>query len=135
MKYDRTNYSALTKINGMTLLEILIAMTIFAVGFLGIGKLVGMTLRNNTTGHTITRATMLAQEKIETLKLQSIDAMKDLCPADGGPERIDTNFERRCAVDESYSGGANIIEVTVSWQRNGRARDVVLKTLTLGDGT
>ena len=134
MKYDRTNYSALTKINGMTLVEVLIAMTILAVGLLSMGKLVGVTLGNNVTGHTISRATLLAQDKIEALKLQTIDTMKDLCHG-SVPEKIDTIFERRCLVDRSYSDRANIIEVTVSWQRQGQTRDVVLKTLTLGDGS
>ena len=83
----------------------------------------------------MTRATMLAQEKIETLKLLSIESMKDQCPIDGEPEKIDTLFERRCVVDESYSSSANIIEVTVSWKRNGQTRDVSLKTMTLGGGT
>lgn len=119
----------------MTLIEVLIAMTIFAIGFLGIGTLVSATLRNNTTGHTLTRATMLAQEKIETLKLLSLDAMKAQCPVDGDPEKIGTLFERRCAVDDSYSSSASIIKVTVSWQHNGQNRDATLTTMTLGGGT
>ncbi len=119
----------------MTLVEVLIAMTIFAIGLLGIGQLVGTTLRNNTTGHALTRATMLAQERIETLKLLSIDAMKGQCPEEGEPEKIDTVFQRKCAVDDSYSTSANIIEVTVSWKNNGRTRDVTLKTMSLGGGT
>lgn len=110
------------------------AMTIFAVGFLGIGKLVAATLQNNSRGHTITRATMLAQEKIETLKLLSIEAMKARCRADSDPEHLGPIFERRCAVDESFSDNANILEVTVSWQRKGQYREVTLKTLTLGHG-
>ena len=135
MKCDRNIYSRLTGRAGITLIEVLIAMTIFAVGLLGIGQLVGATLRNNTTGHTLTRATMLAQEKIETLKLLPIDAMRDQCPEDGEPEKIGTIFERRCTVDESYSSSVNIIEVTVSWKHNGQNRDVTLKTMTLGGGT
>ena len=134
MNDDRTHYSDVTKINGMTLVEVLIAMTILAVGLLSMGKLVGVTLGNNVTGHRISRATLLAQDKIEALKLQSINAMKDLCQG-GGAEKIDSIFERRCVVDRSYSDRAHIIEVTVSWQRQGQTRDVVLKTLTLGDGS
>ena len=135
MKYDRNIYSRFSDRAGVTLIEVLIAMSVFAVGMLGIGQLVGATLRNNTTGHTLTRGTMLAQEKIETLKLQSINAMQDRCPEDGQPEKIGTLFERQCTVDKSYSSGANIIEVTVSWKHNGQNRDVTLKTMTLGGGT
>ena len=135
MKYDRNIYSRFSDRAGVTLIEVLIAMSVFAVGMLGIGRLVGATLRNNTTGHTLTRATMLAQEKIETLKLLSISAMKNRCPEDGKPEKIGTLFERRCTVDESYSSSANIIEVTVSWKHKGQSRDVTLKTMTLGGGT
>jgi prepilin-type N-terminal cleavage/methylation domain-containing protein len=135
MKNNRSDYLIIRNKKGITLIEVLIAMTIFAVGFLGIGKIIGATLRNNTTGHTMTRATMLAQEKIETLKLLSLDGMKAQCPADRDPEKIDTIFERRCRVDITYTGGIHIIEVTVSWQHKDQTREVVLKTLTLGDGT
>jgi prepilin-type N-terminal cleavage/methylation domain-containing protein len=135
MKTSRNPLSRFTDRRGTTLIEVLIAMTIFAVGLLGIGQLVDATQRNNLTGHALTRATMLAQEKIESLKLLSIDGMKDLCPVDGDPENIDALFERTCSVDESYSSSVNIIEVTVSWKRKGQTRDVTLKTMTFGGGT
>jgi prepilin-type N-terminal cleavage/methylation domain-containing protein len=135
MNDDRSKRLKFSGRSGMTLVEVLIAMTIFAVGLLGIGQLVGATLRNNATGHTLTRATMLAQEKVESLKLLSIDGMKDQCPVDGEPENIAPHFERSCTVDSSYSSSVNIIEVTVSWKRNGQYRDVTLKTMTFGGGT
>ena len=53
---------------GMTMIEVLMAMTIFAVGFLAIGTMVIWTTRNTTTSNIATLATMSAREKIEILK-------------------------------------------------------------------
>jgi prepilin-type N-terminal cleavage/methylation domain-containing protein len=120
---------------GLTMIEVLMAMTIFAVGFLAIGTMVISTTRNNTTGNIITHATMLARERIEFLKSLPIEQMKNQCSDDMDPERLDEIFERVCGVDVSFSSTANIIVVKVSWQRHGKNREVVLKTLTRGNGT
>ena len=117
------------------MIEVLMAMTIFAVGFLAIGTMVISTTRNNTTGNIITHATMLARERIEFLKSLPIEQMKNQCSDDIEPERLDEIFERVCGVDASFSSTANIIVVKVSWQRHGKNREVVLKTLTRGNGT
>jgi hypothetical protein len=93
------------------------------------------TTRNTTTGNIVTQATMLARDRIEFLKTLPIDEMEAQCLDAGEPEIIGQIYERECDVDTSYSPSANIIEVTVSWNRRGQNRDVVLKTLTKGNGT
>ena len=117
------------------MIEVLMAMAIFAIGFLAVGTMVMSTTRNNTTGNIITQATMLARERIEFLKSLPIEQMEDQCAEGIEPERLAEIFKRICEVDASFSGSANIIEVKVSWQRQGKDREVVLKTLTRGNGT
>jgi prepilin-type N-terminal cleavage/methylation domain-containing protein len=121
--------------NGMTLIEVLMAMTIFAVGFLAIGTMVIWTTRNNTTGNIVTQATMMARERIEFLKSLPIDEMVNQCLPTLDPEIIDQIYQRKCSVDTSHSATANIVRVNVSWNRRGKKREVELATLSRGNGT
>ena len=120
---------------GLTILEVIMSMAVFAIGFLAVGTMVLSTTRNNTTGEIITQATMLARKRIEFLKSLPIDQMAEQCTEGIEPERLAGIFKCNCNVDTSFSGSANIIEVKVSWHRQGKDREVVLKTLTRGNGT
>ena len=119
---------------GMTLIEVLMAMAIFAIGFLAIGTMVIWTTRNTTTGNIVTEATMIARQRIEFLKTLPVDDMADNCLDDDEPEIIAPIYERECDI-LYYSDTANIIEVTVSWNRRGQNRDLVLRTLSKGNGS
>ena len=117
------------------MIEVLIAMAIFAIGFLAVGSMVLSTTRNNTTGNIITIATMLAREKIEYLKTLPIQQMETHCSEDLEDVHLDRTFERVCDVSASFSETVKIIEVTVRWNGRGQNREVVLRTLTRGNGT
>ena len=119
---------------GRTMIEVLIAMAIFAIGFIVVGRMVLSTTRNNTTGNLLTTATMLAREKIEYLKTLPIQQMQTQCSEDLEAEHLGKTFKRACDVSESFSKTTKIIQVTVSWNRRGQNREVVLKTLTRGNG-
>ena len=119
---------------GRTMIEVLIAMAIFAIGFLAVGSMVLSTTRNNTAGNIITMATMLAREKIEYLKTLPLQQMETQCSDDLEAEQLSGTFERVCDVSASFSETVKIIEVTVSWNRRGQNREVVLRTLTRGNG-
>ena len=119
---------------GRTIIEVLIAMAIFTIGFLAVGTMVLSTTHNNTAGNLITEGTMLAREKIEFLKTLPVDQMKAQCSGEPEAERLNGIFERSCDVQASYSDKAKIVEVTVAWRRRGQTREVVLRTLTRGKG-
>ena len=116
------------------MVEVLIAMAIFAIGFVTVGSMVLSTMRNNSAGNIITIATMLAREKMEYLKTLPIQQMETQCSQDLKVEYIDGSFERACDVRASFSETVKIIEVTVSWNRGGQNREVVLRTLSRGNG-
>jgi prepilin-type N-terminal cleavage/methylation domain-containing protein len=120
---------------GRTMIEVLIAMAIFAIGFLAVGGMVLSTTHNNTAGNILTIATLLAREKIEYLKTLPIQQMEIQCSDDLEAEHLSGLFERVCDVSASFSETVKIIEVTVSWNRRGQNREVVLRTLTRGNGT
>lgn len=116
---------------GYLLVEIMIALAIFAIGFLAVGTMVLSTTRNNTTGNIATQATMHAIEKLEELKSQDIADMADSTDQPG-PAGI---FTRNWSVTDTGIGSSRLIEVTVSWNRMGQTRDVVLSTISRGNGT
>ena len=117
------------------MIEVLIAMAIFAIGFIVVGSMVLSTTRNNTTGNLLTTATMLAREKIEYLKTLPIQQMQTQCSEDLEAEPLGKTFKRACDVSASFSKTTKIIQVTVSWNRRGHNSEVVLRTLTRGNGT
>ena len=77
MKIKQLDHKVSEPESGYLLIEILIAMAIFAIGFLAVGTMVLSTTRNNTTSNISTQATMLAIEKLEELKSIDIADMVD----------------------------------------------------------
>ena len=53
---------------GFTLIEVLIGISIFAIGMLAVARLQMHTVRNTTIGNVTSQATMLAHQKMEELK-------------------------------------------------------------------
>jgi prepilin-type N-terminal cleavage/methylation domain-containing protein len=129
----------LHRTEGFTLVEVMLSMGIFAVGILAVAGLQFWTSRNNTTGEIMTQAAMLARAQIETLKQQadlgpltvaSVNDPKNPVDANGEPGGI---FTRQWTVSDpfgaGYSTGARLVEVTVSWNRLGQNRNVVMTTI------
>ena len=119
---------------GFTLIEVLLSLAIFAIGFLAIGTLVIATTKNTTTGNMTTQATMLAREKIEFLKTLPLEDMDDECPASMEPEVFEGVYNRRCEVTPT-TPTLNALKVTVTWTKRKKLRNVVLETTSRGNGS
>jgi type II secretory pathway pseudopilin PulG len=141
MKKDRFLRLLSADQNGYLLIEALIAMSIFAVGFLAVGTMVIYTTRNNTRGNIMTQATLLATETLEDFK--GTDDISSLAPGDYQDENpVDANgnpggiFTRTWRIDDPLgTNTSRQIQVTVSWTRRGHQRNIVLTTITKGRGT
>jgi prepilin-type N-terminal cleavage/methylation domain-containing protein len=121
--------------DGLTLVEVMISMGIFAIGFLAIAGMVVGTTKNNTTGNMLTEATMLARARIESLKTLPLDDLDDACLDENEPEIIKRVYARECDVDAiGASTTIKTIKVNVKWQKAGKLRQVVLQTNTRGRG-
>ena len=122
--------------DGMTLVEVVISMGIFAIGCLTIAGLVAGTAKNNTTGNMLTEATMLARARIESLKALPLDELDDACLDENEPKTIKRVYTRECDVDSiGASTTIKTIKVTVRWTKSGKVRQVVFETNTRGRGT
>ena len=120
---------------GLTLIEVVLSMAIFAIGFLAIAGLVVATTKNNTSGNILTEATMLARAKVESLKALPLDQLAIACPDDMEPEVIDNVYKRKCEVSAlGPTATIKTINVSVQWEKSGKSRQVLLQTNSRGLG-
>ena len=132
MKDNPGAISSLKNNKGYMLIEALMAIAIFSVGFLAVATLVFSSSRNNISGNRLTQANMYAREKMEELK--SAKNLTDLDKVEA-PETVGGIFTRTwTASDPLTFGTSREIQVTVSWVNKGENRSVVMKTITKGSG-
>jgi Tfp pilus assembly protein PilV len=127
---------------GSMLVEALIAIAIFSIGFLAVSTLVVSATRNNTKGNILTQANMLARQRMEQLKNTPDITTLPSDPTTNTESGIDANgdpggiYTRTTTIEDTLgTNTSRAIEVTVNWTRQGQDRNVVLRTITKGNGT
>lgn len=112
------------KESGFTVIEVLVAMTLFAVAILGLAVGAGSIMRANHSSYNHTIATGLAQDKIEELKAKAVTNI-----VSGGPAVTtvnNVNYTRTWTVTPNNpAAGVNKIDVSVTWT------DYTNRTLTI----
>jgi len=109
---------------GFTLIEMMIAISIFAIGFLAIGSLQIAASKTNRTGSEITQAATIATDQMERLLLLPFDD-PDLDTAANplpNPPLTQGKYNVQWVVTDTDLDGdlindAKIINLTVSWNR------------------
>jgi type IV pilus assembly protein PilV len=131
--------NTIKKDNGFSLIELLIAMSVMALGMLAAASMQYSAVRNNTTGNTSTQASMLAKSTLEMLKNQDIGSTAlavgdyvDSTPVDasGNPGGI---YNRNWRIDPLGTSSRRI-SVTVEWTKFGSTRRVIVRSNTMGNG-
>jgi len=101
-------------IKGFTLIEILVAMIVFAVGLLSFFALNVAIMKANVSAKMITAATNLAQEKIETLKNTSYASITNQTETNIG---LNNAFTRTTTVQDNVpQTNMKTVTVEVKWQ-------------------
>ena len=132
MNQKYANKRLLNNAKGYMLLEALIAVAIFAIGFMAVSTLVFSAARNNTSGNILTQANMFAREKMEELKSKTDLTELDTVEA---PETVGDLFTRTWTASDPFAtGSSRQITVIVSWMRKGKNQQVVMETITNGKG-
>jgi type IV pilus assembly protein PilV len=131
--------------SGLTLLEVLVAMAIFAIGLLGVVALQTTAMQGNATSIKMTRAVQLAGEQIESLL--TLDYDNGLLVDTSGNGEGDLNAHAAGSADHSRLGvragevgptydifwntaddmfmtNTKTIRVIVAWQEEGRTKRV-----------
>ena len=110
--------------DGFTLLEIVIAMGLFATGLLGLVLLTSGLMTNNMNARHHATAIQLARNKIEMLRQNPYSEV-----ADGIELKVDASgnsgsgiFRREVEVEENVDPALKQVVVTVSWQSRGEHR-------------
>jgi type IV pilus assembly protein PilV len=127
------------KDNGFSIIELLIAMSIMAIGMLAAASMQYSAVRNNTTGNTSTQATMLAKATLEMLKSQDIGSTALAVGDYEDPTGVDAGgnpggiYNRNWRIDPLGTNSRRI-SVTVEWTKFGGTRRVSVRSNTMGNG-
>ncbi len=120
---------------GFTLIEVLIGVSIFAIGILAVARMQYFAVRNTTVGNVTSQATMLAHQKMEEVKTLSFDDLtnevENNLDAEGNPGGI---FNRTTTITTPAAPlGDNIrqVQVQVQWNAfHGGNRTIAINSLT-----
>jgi len=117
---------------GLSLIEVLVAMIILAIGLFGMAPLVVLSIEANSMSQDALAVSNLAKEKIETYANASLlpalpfdEAERGLA---GGYDRTTRIWDN--TVDTLIPAGLCQVEVVISWQdKMGASRSATYSTL------
>ena len=106
--------NSVSKRNGFSLIEVMVALVLLAVGLLAIGGMQIVSIRGNAFSQKVTQATVLTQSKLEDLKkLPFADSSLSSGVHDEGV-LSGSGFSRSYDV-ESISTTLKAVTVSVQW--------------------
>jgi type IV pilus assembly protein PilV len=128
----------LNKKTGFTLIEVLIAMVVLAVGLLGLAGLQATSLKNNQSAYNRSQATQLAYDLADRMRANTGAAASYLTAAAGNANCSSTTgcsatdmakndlFEWNAAISQALPAGAvgsialagGIYTITINWDDN-----------------
>jgi len=124
---------------GFSLIEMLISVTILAVGLLAVAGLQITAIKGNSYGNTTSNATALAQDRIEEIRNLDYDDIYDPTAGVDPNPYIETNINGSRYTMETFvetdtpMTDLKRVTVTVRWQANGQ-RQVILRTIVANGG-
>ena len=124
---NTTKISQTSEAGGFTLLELLIALSIFAVGILAVATMQTMAINGNATARKHTEPSIFLGDRVETL-MSLADTNSDLA-ASGNPHSATMNtgyitYTTQWNVTDSTDYKS--VDVTVSWEDRGTTRTKAL---------
>jgi type IV pilus assembly protein PilV len=121
--------------SGVTLIEILIAVTILAIGLLGVAGLQVTAIKGNSHGNTISQATAIAEEQVEIIRNMDYSEVT-FDPNPFVENNVDgTIYTRTTEVEDNTPlNDLKRVTVTVSWTAGNKNRQVQLRTIVSNEG-
>lgn len=113
--------NALKKKDGFTLIEVLVALTIFAVGVLAVATMQGHSIRYNATARLTSEGVFKAEKRVEELLAGSYAAAVTTPTSTDGPHTLGWNV--------TDHGTHKTIAVTVTWKDSSGNKSFTLNTI------
>lgn len=109
---------------GFTLIEVLIALAILAIGLLAIVSMQSTSAKGNVEARKLTRAIRLAETRMEGF------LSNGNCDCSGSQDIYSLNCTNATHAENSrVPNGTVQCTVSISWQSYGKARDIEFKSL------
>ena len=113
--------------DAFSLIELTISLGILAVGLVGAMRVFPIGLKASQRSEMSSRAAIVAQRTIESLKLESCDGMADgEAPVDGFTVR--TRLSQPQALHLADPARVKMVETAVTWTQDGRSRTLTFVT-------
>ena len=109
---------------GFTIIEILFALAILAVGILGVASMQGSAVKGDLWAGQITRATNIAQDKIEALLSLPYDSVVSSQPVQFGHYNVSWTV-----ADDTPMTDTKTIHLTVAWTNHGLNKSITFDFL------
>jgi len=109
--------------NGFTLIEILVAIAIFAIGMLAIGAMQIGAMQGTTTARSNTELTAFATDWMERLGRMPYDDLEDDTSTEG---RFSASWE---VMEDHMSPDTKTVTLTVTETRGSAERELVLQSV------
>jgi len=122
----KTPRKALKKQDGFTLIEVLVALTIFAVGLLAIAAMQTSAIKMNSTGNRLTELSTLGIDRLEDL--MSRDYTTDPMLAVGGPYS-DPNPPAGYNVSWTVANGPTTNTRSIRLTVSGKGKSLTLRSI------
>jgi type II secretion system protein I len=108
---------------GFTLNEVMIALSIFAIGILAVASLMISSINENTSARKMTEATTLAEMHLESLMAQDYASIADGTTTEGAYSIAWT------VAEDDVVANTKSLTVTVTWTDRGKQRSVSIRNL------
>ena len=103
---------------GFTLVEVMIGMAIFIIGYLAVASMQMVAIKGDTGARKVTEAATLAADRLETLMVLPYDNI-DIDP----PDNVGSVIQGAYTVNWKFEPGplpnTKTITITVNWQHGG----------------
>ncbi|MFB2764915.1 type IV pilus modification protein PilV [Marinobacter shengliensis] len=98
---------------GITLIEVLIAVLILAIGLLGVAGVQVVSMQNTVNSDLRTQATLFAQDLAEQIRANG-NTLPDNATVTQWTNRVTGNLGSSATVDVDQSG--NVFEIQINWR-------------------
>lgn len=122
--------------DGFSIIEVLIGVSIFAIGMLAVAQMQYASVRNTTLGNIKSQATMLAHQKMEEIKATPfadlvINEVENNLDAEGNAGGIFNRTTTITVPAPPLDAHARVVQVQVQWNAvHGGNRTFSLSSLT-----